>query len=1293
MKKGMKKLLSILLMAFLAASFIPVGMDTVLAEDTGYVEDEAALRTSVTETVYSGGTITADGDITLSSSLTSADVCEIGETSYPTLDEALEEVLDGQTIRLLGHVTHESQIKVKDKSFTIDVNNYTLTIKTVDDDGIYSAYGESLSIVDSGASETGALVVDASGESLSGLYASGEGSKISIEVPAAINVTADNSNGIYAYGGAEVYLNGNVTVEGDALSHGAFAESGSKGGLITIDGIITVGGGANKIRINLTEFEGLLVSNEKPGYLAFQSPGDTATPKSTVWVKAEDSTTTPICQIGETEYTTLEAAITAALLLENPTIKLLRSITTDKPINITYENDTDIEFDLDGYDLTVDSHSIPNSTALELDGGSITLKEGPGSFNVSGAFCGVGVSDGAKAVVTSAEAADEWGVAVSAGGDGSLIQVGGNVTASGTGSVGVRASNNACIEIAGNIEVDGNDGIGIMALTTGTVTLTGNITVTGEDAVGVLADGGGEIVIDGTIDAEPYIKIGDVIKAKGDYTSTEGGYHIYTDGISVVRVKSGLVWQEQTIESFESGIPVGWIDYRDSCYGGGIYAAVGLYGTILTSVDEGETWQFAYGGNFGDPDLKGVTYGNGKFVAVGSNYIYTKESGQNWSSKTLEGASGMPDFQDIAFSSGVDSSSGIFVAVGDKTLWWSEDGDNWTEVTSGRPNPLNGFFLSGVAADGAGHFVAVGSYKKPDNTNSGYLIWKSADGKSWTNVTNAAPALPASGIMHGVAYGDNTFVAVGGAGSEAWISNDLGSSWTTGEGMGSTMSGITYGDGYFAGKAGSEIFISDDGGHTWTTSLEKEQMVLSVSFGNNAFIAIIDGDFNKANHIYKANTGVLTTYTIAPISDQAMTSLTAGYNDGTQEIKTITITKTGSGDLKNLAVSLSGMDADSFNLTQPLVTTLDGSTTSTTFTIKAKNGLAAGLYCANVTVSADNMIPVVFSVTQEVTASSSEPLAIATASLPGGKKGVAYSYTLQGSGGKPPYTWQGSGLPPGLSLNTNTGVISGTPTASGTYTVTLTMSDSAGGDAGSASKNLQLVIGASSSGGGGGGGTTTLNISMASPPDGKEDIDFTHIFKATGGRSPYSFEVTGGALPEGVSLAKDGTLKGKPIIAGSYKFTITVRDANGRTSSHTFTWVVKKGDPTVPPAPQREIILNVGILLASVNGQPLTLEAGPFIDTGTNRTLVPIRFIGEALGAHIEWNNVTDQVIIKDGDQEIVLTIGSRNVLVNGVQHEIDCAPIILPPGRTFVPVRFVSETLGAAVDYDKTNKQISIRR
>ena len=202
-----------------------------------------------------------------------------------------------------------------------------------------------------------------------------------------------------------------------------------------------------------------------------------------------------------------------------------------------------------------------------------------------------------------------------------------------------------------------------------------------------------------------------------------------------------------------------------------------------------------------------VTYGNGKFVAVGSNYIYTKESGQNWSSKTLEGASGMPDFQDIAFSSGVDSSSGICVAVGDKTLWWSEDGDNWTEVTSGRPNPLNGFFLSGVAADGAGHFVAVGSYKKPDNTNSGYLIWKSADGKSWTNVTNAAPALPASGIMHGVAYGDNTFVAVGGAGSEAWISNDLGSSWTTGEGTGSTMSGIAYGDGYFAGKAGSEILF------------------------------------------------------------------------------------------------------------------------------------------------------------------------------------------------------------------------------------------------------------------------------------------------------------------------------------------------------------------------------------------------------------------------------------------------------------------------------------------------------
>jgi hypothetical protein len=51
------------------------------------------------------------------------------------------------------------------------------------------------------------------------------------------------------------------------------------------------------------------------------------------------------------------------------------------------------------------------------------------------------------------------------------------------------------------------------------------------------------------------------------------------------------------------------------------------------------------------------------------------------------------------------------------------------------------------------------------------------------------------------------------------------------------------------------------------------------------------------------------------------------------------------------------------------------------------------------------------------------------------------------------------------------------------------------------------------------------------------------------------------------------------------------------------------------------------------------------------------------------------------------------DVLVNGVKQTIDCAPAVLPSGRTFVPLRFVSETLGARVEYNSITKGITITK
>lgn len=92
-------------------------------------------------------------------------------------------------------------------------------------------------------------------------------------------------------------------------------------------------------------------------------------------------------------------------------------------------------------------------------------------------------------------------------------------------------------------------------------------------------------------------------------------------------------------------------------------------------------------------------------------------------------------------------------------------------------------------------------------------------------------------------------------------------------------------------------------------------------------------------------------------------------------------------------------------------------------------------------------------------------------------------------------------------------------------------------------------------------------------------------------------------------------------------------------------------------------------------------DQAPFINSD-NRTMVPARFVSEALRAEVEWNEETRQVIVKHKNRNILLTIGVRVAWVDSRQVSLDTAPSILG-GRTMVPLRFVSECLGAEVVWD----------
>ncbi|WP_436245502.1 copper amine oxidase N-terminal domain-containing protein [Paenibacillus sp. LjRoot56] len=101
-----------------------------------------------------------------------------------------------------------------------------------------------------------------------------------------------------------------------------------------------------------------------------------------------------------------------------------------------------------------------------------------------------------------------------------------------------------------------------------------------------------------------------------------------------------------------------------------------------------------------------------------------------------------------------------------------------------------------------------------------------------------------------------------------------------------------------------------------------------------------------------------------------------------------------------------------------------------------------------------------------------------------------------------------------------------------------------------------------------------------------------------------------------------------------------------------------------------------------VNGEKIVFtDAQPYIDEQTSSTMVPVREIAEKLGAKVDWNPSLEQVTFRDQHATTSLTIGQKIASVDGKQVELD-APAVLKNDRTMVPLRAVSESLGADVDW-----------
>jgi len=171
-------------------------------------------------------------------------------------------------------------------------------------------------------------------------------------------------------------------------------------------------------------------------------------------------------------------------------------------------------------------------------------------------------------------------------------------------------------------------------------------------------------------------------------------------------------------------------------------------------------------------------------------------------------------------------------------------------------------------------------------------------------------------------------------------------------------------------------------------------------------------------------------------------------------------------------------------------------------------------------------------------------LSIVTSGLPGATVGTSYSTTLTASGGSGTKSWTiaAGSLPAGLSLSP-TGVLSGTPTTSGTASFTAKVS------AGSASSQRQFSLGVAAA----------LEIAAPATQVAEVAVPLKIELNATGGSGPYRWELTQGLMPVHVGFIGDqgdgstALIKGVPADAGSFPLTFRVTDVLGRTTLHTIT--------------------------------------------------------------------------------------------------------------------------------------------
>lgn len=304
------------------------------------------------------------------------------------------------------------------------------------------------------------------------------------------------------------------------------------------------------------------------------------------------------------------------------------------------------------------------------------------------------------------------------------------------------------------------------------------------------------------------------------------------------------------------------------------------------------------------------------------------------------------------------------------------------------------------------------------------------------------------------------------------------------------------------------------------------------------------------------------------------------------------LTACGSGSPPALAISTSSLPTGVVGIAYSASLGASGGTAGYTWSV-ASGTLPDGLYlnpstgAISGTPAAVGSTHLTFSVTDSSKPAQTQSvslvlavapvLSITTFSLPGGITGTAYSASLQASGGTGGYTWSASSgtLPAGLSLTASTGAISGSPTAAGNTALTFTVADS-GSPAQTQSVSLTLSV------------IRALAVTTVALPAGVQGVGYSASLTAVGGTGGYTWTLTSGTIPAGLSLnATTGAITGIPSATGSTALTVTVTDSGSPAQSKSVSLALTVVELTISLSPDNiATVINREIVTSAITNDP-----------------------------------------------------------------------------------------------------------